>query len=99
MAGESLLLRNGRPLGGAPADVLVTGGVIAAIGPGLVAPFGTPVEKGLDLLKDQDKTEACEGAFTHPEDKFFKMSLVGGRGYSVKTGASFPGNKQGAKKN
>ena len=30
MAGASLLLRNGRPMGGATADVLVTDGVIAA---------------------------------------------------------------------
>ena len=44
MAGASLLLRNGRPLGGAVADVLVTNGVIAAIGPKLAAPPGTPVE-------------------------------------------------------
>ncbi len=50
MAGASLLLRNGRPLGGAPADVLVTDGVIAAIGPGLVAPFGTPVEDAAGAL-------------------------------------------------
>lgn len=44
MAGASLLLRNGRPLGKATADVLVTDGVIAAIGPNLAAPPGTPVE-------------------------------------------------------
>jgi cytosine/adenosine deaminase-related metal-dependent hydrolase len=44
MPGASLLIRNGRPLVGAVADVLVTDGVIAAIGPNLAAPAGTPVE-------------------------------------------------------
>lgn len=43
MAGASLLLRNGRPLGGVVADVLVTDGVIAAIGPNLAASPGTAV--------------------------------------------------------
>jgi cytosine/adenosine deaminase-related metal-dependent hydrolase len=41
----SLLLRGGRPLGGAPADILVENGVIAAIGPGLAAPPGVAVEE------------------------------------------------------
>ena len=44
MPGAPLLLRNGRPLGGALADVLVTDGVIAAIGANLAAPAGAAVE-------------------------------------------------------
>ena len=44
MPGASLLLRNGRPMGGQASDVLVTDGVIAAIGPALTAAPGTPVE-------------------------------------------------------
>ena len=42
-----LLLRNVRPMGGAPTDVLVLGGRIAAPGP---APEGTPVEEGGGML-------------------------------------------------
>ncbi|MGA0541963.1 amidohydrolase family protein [Neotabrizicola sp. VNH66] len=41
-----LLIRNVRPNDAAPADILITGGRIAAIGPGLVAPAGTPVHDG-----------------------------------------------------
>lgn len=44
MAGASLLIRNGRPMGGPAADVLVSDGAIAAIGPGLAAPPGVAVE-------------------------------------------------------
>lgn len=44
MPGAALLLRNGRPLGGALADVLVSDGVIAAIGANLPAPAGIAVE-------------------------------------------------------
>jgi cytosine deaminase len=47
---SSLLLRDCRPLGAAPADILVTDGRIAAIGPGLVPPAGTPVEEAGGLL-------------------------------------------------
>lgn len=36
-----LLIRNLRPMGGAPADLLIRGGMIAAAGPGLAAP-GVP---------------------------------------------------------
>ena len=50
MTGASLLVRNGRPLGGAIADVLVTDGVIAAIGPNLAAPPGTAVEDAAGAL-------------------------------------------------
>jgi cytosine deaminase len=45
-----LLLRNCRPLGAPAADILVQGGRIAAIAPGLVAPHGTAVEDGAGLL-------------------------------------------------
>ena len=41
-----LLIRNVRPLGGAPADVLAHAGRIAAIGPALAAPAGCAVEDG-----------------------------------------------------
>ncbi len=50
MPGASLLLRNGRPLGRTTADVLVIDGVIAAIGPTLAAPPGTPVEDAAGAL-------------------------------------------------
>ena len=43
---SDLLIRNIRPLGAAPADVLVHAGRIAAIGPGLAAPPGCAVEDG-----------------------------------------------------
>ena len=41
-----LLIRHVRPLGAEPADVLVLGGRIAALGPGLAAPAGCAVEDG-----------------------------------------------------
>lgn len=41
-----LLLKNIRPLGAQPADLLVRDGLIAAIGPDLQAPAGIPVEDG-----------------------------------------------------
>ena len=44
-----LLLRDVRPLGGASADVLVLEGVIAAVGHGLSADPGTPVEAVSEL--------------------------------------------------
>lgn len=40
------LLRRVRPMGGAAVDVLVREGRIAAIGPGLAPPVGTPEEEG-----------------------------------------------------
>ena len=43
---DGLLLRNVRPLGAPAVDVLVRGGVIAAIGPGLGADSAVPVEEG-----------------------------------------------------
>jgi cytosine/adenosine deaminase-related metal-dependent hydrolase len=43
---SDLLITNIRPEDGPPADILITGGTIAAIGPGLVAPPGTPVHDG-----------------------------------------------------
>ncbi|MFT4268489.1 MAG: amidohydrolase family protein, partial [Xenophilus sp.] len=43
---SSLLIRDVRPPGGAAVDVLVRGGRIAAVGPGLDAPPGAPVEEG-----------------------------------------------------
>jgi cytosine/adenosine deaminase-related metal-dependent hydrolase len=46
----SLLIRDCRLPGGTLADILVTAGRIAAIGPGLAAPPGTPVEPGGGLL-------------------------------------------------
>lgn len=45
-----LLLRDVRPEGAAATDLLVTGGRIAAIGPALAAPPGTPVEEGRGAL-------------------------------------------------
>jgi cytosine deaminase len=45
-----LLLRNLRPMGGAATDVLLRGGRIAALGAGLAAPDGVPVEDGHGLL-------------------------------------------------
>jgi len=45
-----LLVCNVRPLGGAAADILVRGGVVAAIGPGLAAPPGVDVEDGAGAL-------------------------------------------------
>src|SRR5258705_8671727 len=41
-----LLLRHARPRGGAPVDVLVTGGAIARVAAGLAAPAGVPVIDG-----------------------------------------------------
>jgi cytosine/adenosine deaminase-related metal-dependent hydrolase len=46
----SLILRDCRLPGGAAADILVVDGRIAAIGPGLAAPPGTPEEAGGGLL-------------------------------------------------
>jgi cytosine/adenosine deaminase-related metal-dependent hydrolase len=46
MSPSSLLLRNIRPMGGPPADILIEAGTIAAIGPDLPAPPGTPTEDG-----------------------------------------------------
>ncbi|VTU13977.1 N-isopropylammelide isopropyl amidohydrolase [Variovorax sp. SRS16] len=43
---SSLLLRNVRPLGAAPLDVLVQDGRLAALGPALQAPNGCAVEEG-----------------------------------------------------
>ncbi|SEB21671.1 amidohydrolase family protein [Variovorax sp. YR216] len=43
---SSLLIRNVRPLGGAPVDVLVQGDRIAAIRAGIDAPAGCAVEEG-----------------------------------------------------
>jgi cytosine/adenosine deaminase-related metal-dependent hydrolase len=45
-----LLIRACRPMGGAPADILLRGGRIAAIGPGLAAPPGAAVEEAGLLL-------------------------------------------------
>jgi cytosine/creatinine deaminase len=45
-----LLIRNVRPMGKERADVLVTDGVISAIGPGLNAPADTTLEDGADAL-------------------------------------------------
>lgn len=42
----ALLVRDVRPHGGSPADILVDDGRIAAIGPGLTAPAGAIVEDG-----------------------------------------------------
>ena len=50
MSGASILIKNGRPMGKMAADVLVTDGVIAAIGPNLTAPAGTPVEDAAGAL-------------------------------------------------
>ena len=43
---RALLVRDVRPHGAAPVDVLVQGGRIAAVGPGLAAPPGAQVEEG-----------------------------------------------------
>jgi cytosine deaminase len=45
-----LLLRDVRPLGAAPTDILITAGRITAIGRALVAPPGVPEENGNGLL-------------------------------------------------
>ena len=45
-----LLVRNCRPLGAAPADILIRDGRIVAIGSALEAPPGVPVEDGRGLL-------------------------------------------------
>lgn len=47
---SATLIRGVRPMGGAAADILVEGGRIAAIGPGLAAPPGAAVEEGGGLL-------------------------------------------------
>ncbi|RZL90084.1 MAG: cytosine deaminase [Variovorax sp.] len=47
---SSLLIRNVRPLGAAPVDVLVTEGRIAALAPALQAPAGCTVEEGAGAL-------------------------------------------------
>jgi cytosine deaminase len=47
---SATLIRGVRPMGGAAADILVEGGRIAAIGPGLAAPRDTAVEDGRGLL-------------------------------------------------
>src|SRR6478609_3042404 len=47
---QDLLLRNVRPMGGAPVDVLVRAGRIEAVAAGLDAPAATPVEDGHGAL-------------------------------------------------
>lgn len=46
----ALVIRNVRPFGEAPADILIEGGRIAALGPGLRAPAGAAVEDGAGAL-------------------------------------------------
>ncbi|WP_270938257.1 amidohydrolase family protein [Falsiroseomonas oryzae] len=46
----ALLIRDCRPLGGSPADILLQDGRIAAIGAGLAAPAGAALEEGRGLL-------------------------------------------------
>lgn len=43
---DTLLIRSVRPMGGASADILIEHGRIAAIGTGLAAPAGIPIEDG-----------------------------------------------------
>lgn len=43
---SDLLITNVRPEDGATADILIAGGRIVAVGPGLTAPAGTPVHDG-----------------------------------------------------
>lgn len=43
---SSLLIRNVRPMGASPVDVLVQEGRVAALGTALAAPADTPVEEG-----------------------------------------------------
>lgn len=45
-----LIIRDCRPLGGPAADILIEDGRIAAIGPALAAPPGTPQEAGHGML-------------------------------------------------
>ncbi len=45
-----ILIRNVRPMGGAPADILIERGRIAAIGAGVAAPDGVAVEDGAGAL-------------------------------------------------
>ncbi len=47
---SDLMITNVRPEDGAPADILITAGRIAAIGPGLTAPPGTPVRDGAGAI-------------------------------------------------
>jgi cytosine/adenosine deaminase-related metal-dependent hydrolase len=47
---SDLLITNVRPEDGAAADILITAGRIAAIGPGLTAPPGTPVQDGAGAI-------------------------------------------------
>lgn len=46
----SLLVKNVRPLGGHPTDVLVRDGRIAAVGPSPETPPATPVEEGAGMM-------------------------------------------------
>ncbi|TQF76469.1 amidohydrolase family protein [Elioraea sp. Yellowstone] len=46
----ALVIRDVRPMGGAPADILIEAGRITAIGPGLAAPAGAAVEGGAGAL-------------------------------------------------
>ncbi|WP_203072025.1 amidohydrolase family protein [Falsiroseomonas ponticola] len=47
---SALLIRDCRPMGGAATDILVEGGRIAAMAPGLAAPPGVAVEEGAGRL-------------------------------------------------
>jgi cytosine/creatinine deaminase len=47
---KNFLIRNCRPMGGTATDILVEGGRIAAVAPGLAAPEGTVVEDAGGLL-------------------------------------------------
>jgi cytosine deaminase len=46
----ALVIRNVRPIGGTPTDILIEGGRIAALGPGLGAPAGAALEDGAGAL-------------------------------------------------
>jgi cytosine/creatinine deaminase len=46
----ALLIKNGRPLGGTPVDILIHGGKIAEIGANLAAPGATVEDAGGDLV-------------------------------------------------
>ncbi|MCQ4159084.1 amidohydrolase family protein [Roseomonas sp. GC11] len=54
---QALLLRDIRPMGGPATDMLIRGGIIAAIGPGLEAP-GAVVEEGRGALAIPGLVEA-----------------------------------------
>ena len=69
-----LLIRNARPMGGAPADILIRDGRISAIAPGLTAPE-TPEEEAHGAIALPGLTEA----HTHLDKTVWGMPWYPGR--------------------